>query len=92
MQTDHLARKYQFAVQQFLFVERNDGIAAVGDDSGLSGDNWSLLLCVAQRFLRTILFETGAAVQQPIGVGKFFHVFIVAQVGMRSLKVVIFTS
>ena len=67
VQADQLAREDQFAVRQRLFVERDDDIAAVGDDRGLlCGDDGFLLLRLAQRFLRAILLEAGAAIQQPV--------------------------
>src|ERR1019366_3140551 len=63
MQTDQLAREDEFTVGQRLFVERDDNIAAIGEDGGLLCTNDGLsLLRLAQRFLRAILLKAGAAI------------------------------
>ena len=64
-----------------LFVERDHDVAAVGDDGRLlDTDDGFLLHRLAQGFLRAILLEAGAAIQQPVGVLSFLHACIVAQV------------
>ncbi|MDO8351001.1 MAG: hypothetical protein Q7S94_07600 [Gallionella sp.] len=66
VQTDQLARENQFAERQRLVVECDDGITAVVNDVGLFGDDRLVQACLTQCFLRAILLEAGAAIQQPL--------------------------